>query len=1249
MAVSRAMGNGNGNGNNRSDSIDTGQVLASFRQAVIERFQISIDNRQYGYRDYLALPVGERSNDEADAVDARFAQATLEWLGFAPPDWSYNRPQAGQKANRPDYAVSALLGTAFIWEDKNSTAELSEEHLRQMRRYCSGTAGYAVWCNMRRILAVRFISSDSLRYETLADIAVERLAGGQALSRELLEAEATNLALFKLLFGKERFTRFSQLADRIAVDEKTFERAAIPLSGQQAKEHFIAESRQSLDHLRLAALSLIQKSLAYYATSEAEEQALQQEWRDELAAFTDRLGYDAIRQPVLEAIQQLTPGLGEITAHDIYRVKQVLERAVGTRRLSVALNTLFEHWLERAIHINGALLLRRFQSAEHARVAHAYRIWSERQSDREDVKPEVFAEQVAYVFFIQLLLVRVLEDKQVLRPRMASDGGFADWRGYVQRHFQELEGIGILNQNYFSLLALKAGHYYLHFFQQAVFDWFIPDDFLLLETLEFLCRYNFQQVDSDIIGFTYEEYIDRTARNRKGHFLTRDEVVDYMLDLLDYQGPQVLERRIFDPACGSGSFLVHAAARYRQALVTALCRQHGLPASEAALNASGELRLELARRYLNDLTTYFFGMELNPFACYLAEMNLLIQGLDDLFVLQQAGQAHPIERFHIYNSDSLDVPREVLDSADVTGAGTVLIQDWLSERLVDEAYPLKARLDDYAPGFFYIISNPPYVSSKQEEFDASRYRNAAFYKAILGGDTNLYLLFLRLGLYYLADYGQMIFILPLTLFGDRSASAARKLLKTPPFSPAALVRFYRGDILFPGVDQAVGIVRINRSTPVDTLVVSGGYTVQEARAAQFSIPAADIIDAVPQNHIWQGNWLVIQSQESLAIWRHIKHVSANLERQLGALLDETFERKQGDVNATYLNPLRLGPGKGSFAKGDVAIYKGEDVRAFTPLPPTPSDWARPLAEGQTDSILRDTLRASEVLKELQQLTGSQQGIILREVARLNTRERLTATWFERNGQAPTAFTHELWRMILKEEASEEMGKALLALLNSSVSAYIVNLFSTNNHVSKDELDRLPIPETQTMPVTQLAALADELLGKRAGLERDFVEPYAARLPDFDEGTVYLPPSAVLAASRLPRVSLQALVLRGLVSNNGPVNGRIRALRARNAIATRLAPTDRNSAAFAQVLQLFLSEPERENETWAQAQSWQLPDTVAASAWLDNYSRLSQQAQAAWEDCIALHRRIDDLVADWYGFDAPMRQAIAEGLPWAKRR
>src|SRR5207302_831796 len=121
----------------------------------------------------------------------------------------------------------------------------------------------------------------------------------------------------------------------------------------------------------------------------------------------------------------------------------------------------------------------------------------------------------------------------------------------------------------------------------------------------------------DIIGFTYEQYIDRTARNRKGHFLTRPEIVEYMLDLLGYSGRQVLGRRIFDPACGSGSFLVHAARRYRSALVEAICDKHRLP-NEATIQANHERRLDLAREYVDALASRFFGMELNPFACYLA-------------------------------------------------------------------------------------------------------------------------------------------------------------------------------------------------------------------------------------------------------------------------------------------------------------------------------------------------------------------------------------------------------------------------------------------------------------------------------------------------------------------------------------------------------------------------------------------------------------------------------------------------------
>jgi N-6 DNA Methylase len=1238
----------NGKTTNKTDIYEPTLVVATFQKSVIDRFHITVDNRLYTYQEYLSLPISERSNDEADAVDQRFARYTLEWLGFEEADWNYNRPLSGQKANRPDYTIQTLVGTAFIWEDKNSTVELDREHLVQMYRYCIGTADYAVWCNMRRLLAIRFLPGDTFRYEILADVSIAKLLGAEQ------EKQATNLALFRLLFGRERFHQFNELVEHICVDEQTFVSNAAQLDKPQAMQQFIAGSRQSLDHLRLAALARIREALDHRDDVVQAKERLRREWEIARDEFIGKInfsagGLDIISQKVLAEIEKLTPRLGEITLHDIQKVKDTLQRAMGRGKMRPSLTLNVDAWLVRAIHINSALLEQRFKATELFGIAEAYDVWSERQSDLEDMKPEVFAEQVAYVFFVRLLLVRVLEDKGILRPRFMSNGGFRDWSEYVRRHFKELDSIGILNESYSHILARKASHYYIHFFQQAIFDWFNPEDFLFVETLEFLCRFNFQHIASDLIGFTYEEYIDRNARNRKGHFLTRHEVVEYMLDVLDYSGSQVVGRRILDPACGSGSFLVHAARRYRRALVTYLCNLHNLPDDEEALAANPGLRQELARRYLDELTTLFFGMELNPFACYLAEMNLLIQGLNDYLVLQQAGDILPVDRFRIYNTNSLDLPREILDSSDVTGTlRGIPVKDYLSERIIDESYPIKAGLDNYAEGFFYVISNPPYVSSKQEEFDVGWFRRAEFYKSVLSGDTNLYLLFLRLGLYYLADYGQMVYIVPLTIFGDKSASTARKLLKTPPFSPAAAIRFYRGDILFPGVDQAVGIVRVNRLIASPSMLVSGGNTIQEARALQFSTAMEHVIEAAPQNHIWQGNWLVAPGQKYLDIWDCVKKVSNNLVTQLGALLDDTFDRKQGDVNATYLNPLRLGSRHGSFANGDIAIYKGEAVKAFALLPPSPSDWVRTLRENQTDKVIQEVVSTSQLLEQLKGTKNKEMGIVLREVARLNTRERLTATWYEKGPGFPIVFTHELWRMSLKEGASEALGKALLALINSKITVYLVNLFSTNNHVGKDDLGRVPIPDLHTIPEAQLAELAEYLLKERAMIENDFVVKYRAKLPRFDAGKVYIPPSAVLATSRLPKLTIQALVGRGEVRNNGAENGHIRALKARKMIVATVASTNPHAAAFVQVLDLFLQEPDREADSWAQALSWQLPDTVAASAWLQMYNTICQQAQASWDRFVALQQQVDETVADWYGFSEEMRATIAEGLPWARR-
>src|SRR5258708_37011266 len=71
-----------------------------------------------------------------------------------------------------------------------------------------------------------------------------------------------------------------------------------------------------------------------------------------------------------------------------------------------------------------------------------------------------------------------------------------------------------------------------------------------------------------------------------------------------------LEKTVGDLSCGSGSFLTAAAARKRPILQRLV--------AEHAVSPAYTLQI---------LANTFLGFALNPFPCYLAEMNLLMQCL----------------------------------------------------------------------------------------------------------------------------------------------------------------------------------------------------------------------------------------------------------------------------------------------------------------------------------------------------------------------------------------------------------------------------------------------------------------------------------------------------------------------------------------------------------------------------------------------------------------------------------------------
>lgn len=113
-------------------------------------------------------------------------------------------------------------------------------------------------------------------------------------------------------------------------------------------------------------------------------------------------------------------------------------------------------------------------------------------------------------------------------------------------------------------------------------------------------RFRWQEVGGDVLKILYESVITAATRKRLGEYYTPDwlaeQVVAATID-------RPLEQRALDPACGSGTFLFHAARRY-------------LVAAEASDTSLADA--------LTGLTQHVLGMDLHPVAVTLARVTYLL-------------------------------------------------------------------------------------------------------------------------------------------------------------------------------------------------------------------------------------------------------------------------------------------------------------------------------------------------------------------------------------------------------------------------------------------------------------------------------------------------------------------------------------------------------------------------------------------------------------------------------------------------
>src|SRR5205823_1422322 len=143
------------------------------------------------------------------------------------------------------------------------------------------------------------------------------------------------------------------------------------------------------------------------------------------------------------------------------------------------------------------------------------------------------------------------------------------------------------------------------------------------------------EAKQDLLKQFYTSLVEEQIRHDLGEYYTPDWLAQHLLNEAGYKGN--VEVKVLDPSCGSGTFLVEAITRLRQACVS----QQMAPLDT-----------------LNTILTNVKGLDLNPLAVISARANYILSIYDLVFDL-----GHDIE-LPVYLADSINVP---VEKRDITG------------------------------------------------------------------------------------------------------------------------------------------------------------------------------------------------------------------------------------------------------------------------------------------------------------------------------------------------------------------------------------------------------------------------------------------------------------------------------------------------------------------------------------------------------------------------------------------------------
>lgn len=358
--------------------------------------------------------------------------------------------------------------------------------------------------------------------------------------------------------------------------------------------------------------------------------------------------------------------------------------------------------------------------------------------NEEEIALKEFVNQASYVVLLKIVLIRILEDNNLIEKNLYN-GGFK----------KMLEPP--LNSTLHKILyeaKYQASNFYPYFYDGTPFDFQIEDDNLFIEVLFELSKINFAEINFDLIGDLYEHYLNLDDRKEKGQYYTPHFIVEFILNRVGWtpqKSNEIIPKSFLDPACGSGGFLVEISRRYRLA---------------------GNNKEVETKRSIADCV---YGVEITPFASFLAEINIIIQILPLVKRIESKKQ-QKISSLKVFRQDSLF---GVYNRSEFNGVDVVNVT---KSHVLAGDKELKFGELINKNDFDFVVGNPPYVGEKGHKELFEPLKDHEYWKYFYQGKSDYLYYFIILGISKLKEGGRLGFITTQYWLTADGASSLRKYI-----------------------------------------------------------------------------------------------------------------------------------------------------------------------------------------------------------------------------------------------------------------------------------------------------------------------------------------------------------------------------------------------------------------------------------------------------------------------------------------